>query len=158
MNSRATVLGVVAAAVISLAGFLSYQWLSAKDEIALRPDDQSYVARGQELYRTACASCHGTKLEGQANWRERSPDGLLPAPPHDTSGHTWHHPDEVLFDLTKFGVLPYAGPNYRSTMPAFQNQLSDDDIIAVLSFIKSAWPPEIRRRQEAINQARRKQQ
>ncbi len=158
MNSRAVVIGIAAVAVLAGAGFLSYQWLSAGDEITLRPDDQSFVARGQELYRTACASCHGAKLEGQAYWRERGPDGLLPAPPHDATGHTWHHPDEALFNLTKFGVQPYAGLGYRSAMPPFEGKLSDDDILAILSYIKSTWPAEIRRRQDAINEASRKQQ
>jgi mono/diheme cytochrome c family protein len=157
MNSRAIVIGVAVAAVLSVAGLLGYQWLSTGDEITLRPDDQSYVARGHELYRTACASCHGANLEGQANWRERGPDGLLPAPPHDPSGHTWHHPDDVLFKLTKFGVEPYAGPGYRSAMPAFENKLSDEDILAILSYIKSTWSADIRRRQDAINEASRKQ-
>lgn len=158
MNSRAIIIAAATAATLSVAGLLGYQWLSAGDQIALRPDDPGYVARGQELYQAACASCHGAKLEGQANWRERGPDGLLPAPPHDPSGHTWHHPDGVLFNLTKFGVAPYAGPDYRSAMPAFENKLSDDDIIAILSYIKSTWPTEIRRRQDAINEASRNQQ
>jgi S-disulfanyl-L-cysteine oxidoreductase SoxD len=158
MNSHAIATGFGVAAALSVAGFFVYQWLPFGDEITLRPDDQSYVARGQELYRTACSSCHGVYLEGQANWRERGPDGLLPAPPHDPSGHTWHHPDEVLFDLTKFGVLPYAGPDYRSAMPAFEDKLSDEDILAILSYIKSTWPAEVRRRQDAINEASRKQQ
>jgi S-disulfanyl-L-cysteine oxidoreductase SoxD len=157
MNPRGIIIGAAAAALLSVAGFLSYQWLAAGNEITLRPDDQSHVARGQELYRTACASCHGSKLEGQTNWQERGADGLLPAPPHDATGHTWHHPDEVLFKLTKFGPEPYAGAGYRSAMPAFENKLSDQDIIAILSYIKSTWPAEIRRRQDAINEASRNQ-
>lgn len=151
MNSRAIVIGAAAVAVVLVAGVLVYGWLLARDEITLRPDDQSYVARGEELYGTACASCHGANLQGQANWRERDADGLLPAPPHDQSGHTWHHPDRVLFELTKLGVKPFAGPDYQSAMPAFQDRISDDDIIAVLSFTKSTWPPKIRQRQDEIN-------
>jgi mono/diheme cytochrome c family protein len=150
MRSRSIVIGFAAAAVLAAGGFIGYQWMSAGHDVTLRPDDQSYVARGQALYRTACASCHGVKLEGQANWRERGPDGLLPAPPHDDTGHTWHHPDEVLFNLTKFGVEPLAGPGYRSAMPAFEDRLSDDDILAILSYIKGTWPAEIRQRQDAI--------
>jgi len=37
-------------------------------------------------------------------------------------------------------------------MPAFRDKLSDDDIRAVLAFIKSRWPPEIRHRQEKADQ------
>ena len=28
---------------------------------------------------------------------------MLPAPPHNETGHTWHHPDEMLFAITKYG-------------------------------------------------------
>ena len=58
------------------------------------------LAEGAQLYAQHCASCHGSQLEGQPNWRERLPNGRLPAPPHDDSGHTWHHPDHVLFAIT----------------------------------------------------------
>ena len=146
---------IVAAAAISVAGMTAYLSFRDADELTLRPDDETYVALGQALYVSRCASCHGQKLEGQPGWRERHPDGLLPAPPHDATGHSWHHPDEVLFQLTKFGVQPFAGPDYRSAMPAFQHTLSDEDILAILSYIKSTWPPEIRRRQDAINRASR---
>jgi len=79
------------------------------------------------------------KLEGQPNWRQRLPNGRLPAPPHDESGHTWHHPPQVLFGITKFGLAPYAPPGYESDMPAFAGKLSDDEIRSVLAFIESHW-------------------
>jgi mono/diheme cytochrome c family protein len=158
MTRRRATYFVLAVGVVALAALAGYRWLSKGDnEIALRPDDQTYVALGESLYRTSCASCHGAKLEGQPNWRERGPDGLLPAPPHDATGHTWHHPDQVLFNLTKFGVRPFAGPDYRSAMPAFQGRPFDEDILAILSYIKSTWPPEVRQRQDAITEASRKQ-
>ena len=47
------------------------------------------LAGGRILYKEHCASCHGAKLEGQPNWRRIGKDGLLPAPPHDATGHTW---------------------------------------------------------------------
>jgi hypothetical protein len=68
----------------------------------------------------------------------------MPAPPHDDSGHTWHHPDEVLFGITKNGlVLPYAPPGYQSDMPAFAGTLSDEEIRAVLAYIASRWSGEV---------------
>jgi mono/diheme cytochrome c family protein len=115
------------------------------------PTDQSQVALGKSVYAQYCASCHGEKLEGQSNWRVRKPDGLLPTPPHDETGHTWHHPDKQLFDLTKSGVKPpLAPPGYRSEMPAFGSILSDKEIWAVLAFIKSTWPAQVRLRQSSI--------
>jgi mono/diheme cytochrome c family protein len=64
----------------------------------------------------------------------------MPAPPHDDSGHTWHHDDETLFGLTKFGLTPPYGPaGYESDMPAFASILSDQQIWDVLAYIKSRW-------------------
>ncbi len=68
------------------------------------------------------------------------PSGRMPAPPHDESGHTWHHPDGVLFGITKNGVTPpYGPPGYESDMPAFAGKLFDEEIRAVLAYIKSHW-------------------
>ena len=75
----------------------------------------------------------------------------MPAPPHDRNGHTWHHADKLLFELTKFGVQKYAGENYESNMPAYEGVLSDREIVASLSYIKSHWPEAIRKRHDAIN-------
>ena len=103
---------------------------------AERPD----LELGQKIYAQHCAACHGAKLEGQPNWRSRMPNDRMPAPPHDESGHTWHHPDGVLFGITKNGLVPpYAPPGYQSDMPPFAGKLSDDEIWAVLAYIKSHW-------------------
>ncbi|HEY6071888.1 MAG TPA: cytochrome c, partial [Anaerolineales bacterium] len=106
------------------------------------PDDPKQVARGKPAYDRHCGSCHGARLEGQPNWQEKLPTGRMPAPPHNASGHTWHHPDSILFGMTKLGIIPgkYAPPKYESDMPAFGGLLSDDEIWAVLAYIKSSWP------------------
>jgi mono/diheme cytochrome c family protein len=102
--------------------------------------DAGIVAMGEKLYARQCASCHGAKLEGQPDWRKRLPNGRLPAPPHDESGHTWHHPDHVLFAITKNGLVPpHAPQGYASDMPAFGDRLSDGEIWAVLAYLKSHW-------------------
>lgn len=121
--------------------------------------DPAQLALGQKIYAQHCAACHGAKLEGQPNWQKRLPNGRLPAPPHDESGHTWHHPDEVLFAITKHGLVPpYAPPGYQSDMPAFAGILSDDEIRAVLAYIESHWtdPELLEARAEIVRNARRR--
>src|SRR6266576_3569509 len=100
------------------------------------------VARGKAVYDQHCASCHGAKLEGQPNWRKPLPNGKWPAPPHDPTGHTWHHSDKVLFKVTKYGMQDIV-PDRDTDMPGFKDILSDAAIWAVLSYIESTWPPEI---------------
>ena len=104
--------------------------------------DGDLLVQGKTVYEQACASCHGANLQGQANWRMRDEDGNLPAPPHDKTGHTWHHSDEVLFKLVKFGPGFYT-PSYSGKMPAYDGVLSDLEIKAVNSWIASTWPKEI---------------
>jgi mono/diheme cytochrome c family protein len=116
-------------------------------------DDPPLIAHGKAIYDQHCASCHGAKLEGQPDWRHRLPSGRLPAPPHDATGHTWHHSDKQLFEMTKIGPAGLA-PGYQSDMPGFKDVLSDADIWAVLSYIESTWPPEIRARQQRMNAGR----
>ena len=67
------------------------------------------VQLGSVLYAEQCASCHGKNLEGQTDWHQRDQDGYLPAPPHDETAHTWHHSDQDLFEMTKYGVGAFAG-------------------------------------------------
>jgi len=141
------------AALLLAGGIALASWRTAAPaDPTLRPDDPATVARGAAAYTSQCASCHGARLEGQPNWRSRRPDGRLPAPPHDATGHTWHHPDATLFALTKRGPAAMVGGGYRSDMPGYAGILSDDEIIAVLSYIKSTWPAAIRRRHDTINQ------
>jgi mono/diheme cytochrome c family protein len=104
---------------------------------------------GRIVYQARCASCHGANLEGQPNWQQPLADGSMLAPPHDASGHTWHHNDRFLFDTIKYGGQATAPPDRRNTMPAFQGQLSDREIWATLAFIKSTWPPELIERQKS---------
>jgi mono/diheme cytochrome c family protein len=105
------------------------------------------LAQGGALYAEHCAACHGAALEGAPEWRTPDADGRYPAPPHDATGHTWHHGDGMLFDYVKRGrqaVLDDMGVAFSSGMPGFGTVLSDDEIAAILAFIRSSWPPEIR--------------
>jgi mono/diheme cytochrome c family protein len=128
-------------------------WLFVPREVRIDPTDAKSVARGGPLYARHCAACHGGNLEGQPDWQSRNAQGRLPAPPHDEHGHTWHHDDEVLFEVTKYGLAKHAPPGYQSDMPAFEGTLADEDIVAVLAFIKSRWPALIhdKRREAGMN-------
>jgi mono/diheme cytochrome c family protein len=132
--------------------------MAGQNAVNADPHNQRQVELGQRVYKRFCAFCHGIKLEGQSNLRIRKPDGKLPAPPHDETGHTWHHPDDVLFGIIKRGLVPpYAPEDYQSDMPSWEGTLTDENIWAVLAFIKSRWPEETRKIQEDINtQAQRR--
>lgn len=120
-------------------------------------ENAEQVALGDVLYAAHCAVCHGDRLQGQPNWRQRNQDGKLPAPPHDDTGHTWHHADMELFRITKGGLKPPLAPEgYKSDMPAFGDTLGDADIWAILSFIKGTWSPRERSSQDRIDKAYRR--
>lgn len=128
-------------------------WLAPRGGAAIDHTDAALVARGAPLYAQHCAACHGARLEGQPDWQSRNERGRLPAPPHDEHGHTWHHDDRVLFEVTKYGITKHAPAGYQSDMPAFEGTLADRDIVAVLAFIKSRWPALIhdKRREAGLN-------
>ena len=111
------------------------------------------IDEGRAIYEVHCAACHGAELEGQPDWRSPLPSGRLPAPPHDASGHTWHHADDVLFRIVKEGTAAIVGGGYESDMPGFGEVLSDAEIRAVLDYIKSTWPERERSYQESVSQA-----
>lgn len=143
------------ATFVAALGTAVYLWWPAGQVEAgvLRPDDAQTVRLGEGLYRDYCAVCHGANLEGETpDWQTRDDDGYLPGPPHDETGHTWHHPDQLLFDITKYGVAEAANlPDYSTRMPAFGDVLDDEEILAILSFIKSHWPEHIRQYQDDLN-------
>ena len=126
--------------------------IGSTSKVVLRPDDPQVLELGAKVYQARCAACHGAHLEGQPNWRKTDATGRFPAAPHDASGHTWHHPDDLLFRITKYGVAKASDlKDYDSAMPAFEGVMTDAEIIAVLSWIKAQWPPEIRKEQDEVN-------
>lgn len=117
--------------------------------------DLETIAWGKSIYAQHCASCHGENLEGQPNWQQKLPNGRMPAPPHDETGHTWHHPDSLLFGMVKKGTAAYAWKGYESDMPAFGNVLSDEEIWAVIVYIKSNWPKKIQDGQSKLTERKK---
>jgi mono/diheme cytochrome c family protein len=142
---RLSMFGVAAAGLA-----WTWPWLADRME-----GDAAAIARGGTLYAEHCASCHGAKLEGQPNWQSPLPSGRLPAPPHDASGHTWHHPDGVLFRIAREGAAAVVGGGYESDMPGFEGILGDEDIRAILAFVKSTWPERERAYQAEMSRRER---
>lgn len=146
MIKKFLIAGVAGVVVIGTAAFFYSN--SDREKAAhafIDPSDQGLVTRGKAIYASQCAACHGVNLEGQPDWRQRLPNGRLPAPPHDETGHTWHHPDAVLIDIVKNGLVPgrTAPSGYESDMPAYEKLLPDADIAAVLAYIKSTWSSDV---------------
>ena len=108
------------------------------------------IARGASVYAASCATCHGNGGEGQPLWRERNPDGTLPPPPHDSTGHTWHHGDGTLYRIVAQGGQIFDGAGFKSAMPAFQETLNSEEIRAVIVYLKTLWGPAELERQKRL--------
>ena len=143
---------VLAAAGLALAGAAAGAILASP---ARRPgwqrDNPAQVALGQRVYARNCAGCHGAALQGQPDWRTLGPQGVLPAPPLDESGHGWQHSDADLTELVATSTKWFAAPGYRTAMPAFAGVLSEAEVRAVVTYVKSTWPPGTRAFQAAQN-------
>ncbi len=146
-------LGISALLVIYMAGLGVYASTRESPGARAQREDAAVLKVGQAVYASHCAACHGQKLEGQPDWRRPAADGRMLAPPHDETGHTWHHPDHYLVRVVEQGIV--AGVDrpisYVGNMPAFGAVLSHAEVLAVLAFIKAAWPLDHRAWQAAIN-------
>ncbi len=107
--------------------------------------DPDVVKSGRAVYEQYCASCHGANAQGAPNWQERDEHGELPAPPHDAQGHTWRHSDAELYRMISKGWRDPFNKTKRLTMPAFGDVLSQREIGAVITYLKTLWTPEQRR-------------
>ena len=111
------------------------------------PSDPT-VRSGQQVFASICAACHGIGGEGQEDWHVPKEDGTLPAPPLNGDGHTWHHGDGLLYQIVSQGGKSLESPsvpNFKSAMPAFGDLLSHEEIIAVLTYVKSLWDDKTKR-------------
>lgn len=88
------------------------------------PDADS-IAQGQALYDLHCLTCHGEQGNGDG-----PAAASLPAPPANfNGGHTATHPDGDLWYWIKAGIE-------GTSMPAFEAQLSDDDIWHLVNYVR----------------------
>ena len=114
-------------------------------------ENAAVVLEGKRLYASHCAGCHGRKLQGQLLWQVQDEFAGRRAPAHDQTGHTWQHADEDLFVMTKFGRFATTPAAAKSYMPAYAQNLSDDQILATIAYIKATWPLGLRVSQALLN-------
>jgi mono/diheme cytochrome c family protein len=136
-------------AIIAAVAFLP----SANERLSAEVDP-SLLTIGEKVYTEQCAACHGVNLEGQFDWKERNADGTFRAPPHDETGHTWHHGDGYLLERVRTGTATMdVGMQSASNMPAYQDILSDTEMEAVLAYIQNSWPADIQQSQARVTAA-----
>ena len=111
--------------------------------------DPATLALGKAIYTEHCASCHGPSGEGAPDWEQTTSAGEMPAPPHDSTGHTWRHSDAVLYQIVEEGWRDPFNRTERLTMPPFGRTLEPSEIRAVLEYIKMLWTHQQRQFQEA---------
>lgn len=102
------------------------------------------IESGRQVYQDSCASCHGAAAEGAPEWQKPNAAGELPAPPHDSTGHTWRHSDE---DIAHMIINGWRDPFNRTehlTMPALGDVLDPEEIEDLIAYLKTLWTPEQR--------------
>ena len=94
---------------------------------------------GSDLYAANCQVCHGDS---------NGAGGRGGAPIHNDRGHTWHHPDAQLRGWVLNGKLGSGSAG----MPALGDKLTEPEVDAILTFIKSWWTTEQRDSQADISE------
>ncbi len=117
---------------------------AAHAQVPHAPSDPATLAKGRDIYRQHCAACHGTNGEGATGWQQADRLGEMPAPPHDSEGHTWKHSDAMLYRIVQSGWRDRFNKTQRLTMPGFSTTLSPAETRAVITFLKTLWKPEQR--------------
>ena len=109
---------------------------SGSPQVEIEVPKANSVGKGVQLYAANCQVCHGDREAQGSTGR---------APPHNDTGHTWHHPDAQLKDWVLNGKFPGA-------MPPFRDALTEEQVDTILSYIKTWWTTEQRESQADISQ------
>ena len=129
-------------AIVGLSGMVASATFASEMP---SPRDPALVNAGRAIYQQSCASCHGARGEGDPAWQQPDRQDELPAPPHDSQGHTWKHSDAMLYRIVQHGWRDAFNKTDRLTMPAFKGQLSRKETLAVITYLKTLWTPGQRR-------------
>ena len=65
------------------------------------------------------------------------------------TAHAWHHPPDGLFRIIERG-----SPAADSSMVGWGGRMSGEEIHAVLAYIQSLWPEQLRRRYEQAHSSK----
>ena len=145
LNQRNVLIGFVLVCMLALVVFLvrTSSRSATIDVGRANAANAQLVAQGKQVYLARCASCHSSNLKGELGWPQQRPNGVMPAAPLDQSGPAWQRDDQWLFTTIKLGGQATASAGYTSYMPALGGGLSDAEIWAVISYMKSTWPKHI---------------
>jgi mono/diheme cytochrome c family protein len=95
------------------------------------PPDAAQLRRGAELYTQRCAHCHGDDGQGRAG-------AYVPLAGNRALRH---EPPANLVQVVLGGAFPASTVSHPRPfgMPPFATELADEDIAAVLSYVRYAW-------------------
>ncbi len=110
------------------------------------------LTQGRAIYTQYCAACHGIDGQGQFPASPLEPDvtGRIGAPPHNETGHSWHHSDVLLIRYVTEGG--FSDPARFYIMPPFGDILTDEQILFVIAYIKTMWTDEQRASQQQLTE------
>ena len=145
-KSKPLVWGFIVLLLIVIMYYVSNFYQVKENFYPITIDDAEQILLGKIVYQKNCSSCHKVNLAGVPQWKIRDDKGNLQAPPLNGQGHAWHHHDEMLFKIIKYGTESFV-ENYEGDMKAYKDKLSDAEIIAVLAYLKSYWPKDKYERQ-----------
>jgi len=154
LSRRPWILGITALTLVIAVGLSLFSMLKIQDEQAAgsggggapaaaaaattgtSPSGGTAVAvassgKGLQVFSQSCAGCHGATGMGQPGvFPPLAGNSYVTGPPTAVV-HT------VLYGLT--GKIVVKGGTYNGTMPAWKGNLSNADIAAAISYIRSSW-------------------
>jgi mono/diheme cytochrome c family protein len=117
-----------------LVGSHAHPQVTEEEAVRGNPVESSpeSIQRGQMLFFQNCTLCHGESGRGDGPAAR-----TLPIPPANLYDHIPYHPDQFFYSVITNGL--------SGIMPAFGNQLSDEDRWHILNFLRDRFgqpPPE----------------
>ncbi|MEM7800066.1 MAG: cytochrome c, partial [Chloroflexota bacterium] len=114
-------------------------------------DETRQLVIGERVYASQCGACHGVDFAGQPEWKIPNRDGTLKAPPLNEDGLLVSYSDAIIEEKIRYGAALLNDDMQRlSNMPAYDTILTDEEIDAVIAYIKAQWPPEAQEVQSQI--------